>query len=64
MSTLEKAIELLQEMPERKLEAVYMYMRYVSSQSDDNDTSANETAKTHIIENSVEKKQKAFQSLY
>ena len=56
MSTLEKAIELLQEMPERKLEAVYMYMRYVSSQSDDNDTSANETAKTHIIENSVEKK--------
>ena len=30
MSTLEKAIELLQEMPERKLEAVYMYMRYVS----------------------------------
>ncbi len=34
MSTLEKAIGLLQEMPERKLEAVYMYMRFVHSQID------------------------------
>jgi len=34
MSTLEKAIELLQEMPENKLEAVYMYIRFVDSQSD------------------------------
>ncbi len=34
MSTLEKAIGLLQEMPENKLEAVYMYIRFVNSQSD------------------------------
>lgn len=34
MSTLEKAIELLQEMPERKLEAAYTYIRFVHSQSD------------------------------
>lgn len=38
MSTLEKAIELLQEMPENKLEAVYMYIRFVDSQSDDNES--------------------------
>ena len=38
MSTLEKAIGLLQEMPENKLEAVYMYMRFVNSQPDDNKT--------------------------
>ena len=37
MSTLEKAIGLLQEMPENKLEAVYMYMRFVNSQSDSNE---------------------------
>lgn len=34
MSTLEKAIGLLQEMPENKLEAVYMYIRFVNSQTD------------------------------
>ncbi|HBN55471.1 MAG TPA: hypothetical protein DD414_01735 [Lachnospiraceae bacterium] len=34
MSTLEKAIGLLQKMPERKLEAAYMYIRFVNSQSD------------------------------
>ena len=34
MSTLEKAIGLLQEMPENKLEAVYMYIRFVDSQAD------------------------------
>lgn len=38
MSTLEKAIGLLQEMPEDKLEAVYMYMRFVDSQPDNNKT--------------------------
>lgn len=37
MSTLEKAIELLQEMPESKLEAVYMYIRFVDSQTDSNE---------------------------
>lgn len=35
MSTLEKAINLLQSMPEPKIEAVYTYMRFVYSQSDD-----------------------------
>ena len=34
MSTLEKAIDLLQTMPEDKLEAVYMYMCFVSTQMD------------------------------
>lgn len=37
MSTLERAMGLLQELPERKLEAVYMYMRFVNSQTDDAD---------------------------
>lgn len=37
MSTLEKAIGLLQEMSEDKLEAVYMYIRFVNSQSDNNE---------------------------
>ncbi len=38
MSTLEKAIGILQEMPENKLEAVYMYIRFVDSQPDTNET--------------------------
>ena len=37
MSTLEKAIEILKEMPKNKLEAVYMYIRFVDSQSDSNE---------------------------
>lgn len=37
MSTLEKAIGLLQELPENKLEAVYMYIRFVNSQPDSNE---------------------------
>ncbi|MCM1124584.1 MAG: hypothetical protein NC416_18570 [Eubacterium sp.] len=37
MSTLEKAIGLLREMPENKLEAVYMYIRFVDSQTDNNE---------------------------
>ena len=46
MSTLEKAIGLLQEMPENKLEAVYMYIRFVNSQSDgdENISAANKSA--------------------
>ncbi len=35
MSTLEKAINLLHEMPERELENVYMYMRFIISRIDD-----------------------------
>lgn len=35
MSTLEKAMNLLQTMPENKLEAIYMYMRFVSAQTDE-----------------------------
>ncbi|MDE7211833.1 MAG: hypothetical protein K2O03_10385 [Lachnospiraceae bacterium] len=35
MSTLEKAINLLQAMPENKIEAVYMYIRYVNDQTDE-----------------------------
>lgn len=31
MSTLEKAINLLQEMPEQKIEAVYTYMCFVNT---------------------------------
>ncbi len=32
MSTLEKAIDLLQTMPENKLEAVYTYMCFINTQ--------------------------------
>ncbi|MCM1105337.1 MAG: hypothetical protein NC355_00185 [Blautia sp.] len=35
MSTLEKTINLLQEMPEQKLEAVYMYVRFVNAQTEE-----------------------------
>lgn len=34
MSTLEKAINLLQAMPAQKLEAVYMYIRFVNAQTE------------------------------
>lgn len=34
MSTLEKAMDLLQAMPENKLETVYMYMRFINSQTE------------------------------
>ncbi len=37
MSTLEKAIGLLRKMPENKLESVYMYIRFVDSQTDGNE---------------------------
>lgn len=33
MSTLEKAMDLLQALPEGELESVYMYMRFVHAQS-------------------------------
>lgn len=38
MSTLEKAIGLLQEMPENKLEAIYTYILFVDSQMNSNET--------------------------
>ena len=34
MSTLEKAMELLQKMPEQKIEAIYTYICFVNSQMD------------------------------
>ncbi len=77
MSTLEKAIGLLQEMPENKLEAVYMYIRFVNSQSDgdENISAANksadslmgiarERANPSLAEKStVEERQRGFQGL-
>lgn len=57
MSTLEKAIGLLQEMPENKLEAVYMYIRFVDSQSD------NDASVTTEKDNEMEKRRKGFQEL-
>ncbi len=35
MSTLEKAIHLLQEMPERKIETVYAFIQFIDSQSNE-----------------------------
>ncbi len=57
MSTLEKAIGLLQEMPENKLEAVYMYICFVSSQTD------NDVFVTAKKETDMEKRRKGFQGL-
>lgn len=57
MSTLEKAIGLLQEMPENKLEAVYMYIRFVNSQTD-SDISA-----TIEKETDTERRKKGFREL-
>lgn len=57
MSTLEKAIGLLQEMPENKLEAVYMYIRFVNSQTDSDVSGATEKEKD------VERRKRGFQEL-
>ena len=57
MSTLEKAIGLLQEMPENKLEAVYMYIRFVDSQAD------SDVSVTTEKENDIERRKKGFQEL-
>ncbi len=56
MSTLEKAIGLLQEMPESKLEAVYMYIRFVNSQTDHKENTPSQ-------KNAIEKRQRGFQGL-
>ncbi len=73
MSTLEKAIGLLQEMPQNKLEAVYMYIRFVNAQIDNNDRLALIEKETNIFEgvasenatekNLVEKRQQGFQGI-
>ena len=56
MSTLEKAIGLLQKMPENKLEAVYMYIRFVDSQMGNNVPVENKT-------DGFEKRQRGFMGL-
>ncbi|MCX4292358.1 MAG: hypothetical protein OSJ36_11290 [Odoribacter sp.] len=57
MSTLEKAIGLLQEMPENKLEAVYMYIRFVDSQAD------SDVSVTTEKEKDIERRKRGFQEL-
>lgn len=57
MSTLEKTISLLESMPENKLKAVYMYVRFVNSQTD------NDGTVTVDEEREIEKRRKGFQEL-
>lgn len=57
MSTLEKAIDLLQKMPENKLETVYMYIRFVDSQTD------REVSVIAEEKRNMEKRRRAFQEL-
>ena len=57
MSILEKAIGLLQEMPENKLEAVYMYIRFVDSQAD------SDVSVTTEKEKDIERRKRGFQEL-
>lgn len=59
MSTLEKAIGLLQKMPEHKLETVYMYMRFVDSQTDSAEPVSVENKDT----DSIKRKQKGLEGL-
>lgn len=59
MSTLEKAIGLLQRMPQHKLETVYTYMCFVDSQTDDVDSAS--TKKNDA--DSIARKQRGFQGL-
>lgn len=77
MSTLEKAIGLLKEMPENKLEAVYMYIRFVDSQTDGSEgfPASNRSSDTFMgttqeytnpessPESALEKRQRGFQGL-
>ena len=64
MSTLEKAIGLLQEMPESKLEAVYMYIRFVDSQSDSNEViPAPNKSIDSLHKSTLEERQRGFQGL-
>ncbi len=57
MSTLEKTICLLENMPENKLEAVYMYVRFVDSQS------STDEIITSAEEKEIEKRRKGFEEL-
>lgn len=59
MSTLEKAIGLLQRMPQHKLETVYTYMCFVDSQTDDIDSASTEKNDA----DSIARKQRGFQGL-
>ncbi len=61
MTTLEKAIGLLQKMPENQLEAVYMYIRFVYSHKSDTSLSMKEEADGS--ENNLEKRQRGFNGL-
>lgn len=65
MSTLEKAIKLLQKMPENKLETIYMYIRLIDLQTDNNGTDAFENAviEKYAHKNTPEERQRGFQGL-
>lgn len=49
MSTLEKAMELLQTMPEQKIEAIYTYICFVNSQMDAEETSQKNKGAKSIV---------------
>ena len=56
---MEKAIGLLQKMPEHKLEAAYMYIRFIYSQTDRDET----VYTPPKAADSLKKRQKGFQGL-
>ncbi len=49
MSTLEKAMNLLQLMPESKVENAYMYIRFLYSQTENNESSLAGKDEQHIL---------------
>ncbi len=67
MSTLEKAIGLLQKMPENTLEAVYMYICFVDSQNDSKEgisiPQKSINSLTGTAQNTLEERQRGFQGL-
>lgn len=48
MSTLEKAINLLQTMPQHKLEVVYTYMQFVNTLTENEETAAPKSANSIV----------------
>ena len=52
MSTLEKTINLLNELPERQLEIIYSYAQFVSSQQSDH-KSINDDELNDVLDNIV-----------
>lgn len=48
MSTLEKAINLLQTMPQHKLEAVYTYMQFVNTLAENEETVTKKSANSIV----------------